>query len=342
MEHQLPADLNAWEEWPEPLDVDALVGRIGELRLDTFREVIQEEVLDLLLDASFVATSRAAMEQEPLQKLRWLQEPLLSPDYWPDTVGEGWHVEFLDLMWDCISVVTSLPEDPQCNSAFLSDLLADPDIWTCPVAPSALLAVQPLSPDSADRVLNTFLSAWAQEPNGSWQFRGTQAIESDELGMRRAIPLVAIACLNPNASLDLVARVVDVCSSQSSDGRLALYFWEYVSACLVEVGKFNPWAPDPWWDQGFFSNGRPPGTPPVGAEQFRTLATTFAANHEAWDLVSVHGEDRTVDLAEVLAQRNELDDDILRRFAALEFPQVKMAVRSHPNSSDETKALAAL
>ena len=342
MEEQLPADLNSWEDWPEPLDIDELVSRIGELSLGTFREVIQEEVLDLTVGAFIVATSRAEMEREPLQKLRWLQEPLLSPDYWPETVGEGWHVEFLELMWDCISVVTSLPEDPQRNAALLDELLADPDIWTCPLAPSALLAVQPLAPSSADRVLSAFSGAWAQEPNGRWQFRGTQGIESDELGMRRGIPLVAIACLNSNANLDLVARVVDVCSTESSDGHLALYFWEYVCACLVEVGTFNLWAPDRWWDQGFFSNGRPPGTPPVGVEQFRMLATTFAASHEEWNLVNVHGEDRTVDLAEALAQRHELDDDVLRRFAALDFPQVKEVVRSHPNSSDETRALAAL
>ena len=73
-----------------------------------------------------------------------------------------------------------------------------------------------------------------------------------------------------------------------------------------------------------------------------TLAAVFARRHEQWDLVSVHGENLAGDLAQVLAQRHELDDDILRQFAALQFPQVREVVRSHPNSSDETKALAAL
>lgn len=342
MEGQLPADLNAWEEWPEPLDIDALVGRIGELRPDTFREVIQEEVLDLLLDAPIVATSRATMEQEPLQKLRWLQEPLLSPDYWPETRGEGWHVEFLELMWDCISVVTSLPRVAHSNSALLDGLLADPDIWTCPVAPSALLAIQPLAPGSADRVLDTFLSAWTQGPDGTWVFCGTQAIESDELGMRRAIPLVAIACLNPNADPDLVSVVIDVCTSSGTDDSIALFFWEYVAACLANADTSIAWMPHPWWEQGFFANGLPPGTPPVGIEQLNTLAMAFVADHEQWNLVSIHGEYRAGDLATALATRNELNDDLLRRFAALGFPQVKKAVCSHPNSSDETKALAAL
>lgn len=342
MEEQLPDDLDAWEDWPEPLDIDALISRIGELSLGTFREVIQEEVLDLLLDASIVATTRAVIEQEPLQKLRWLQEPLLSPDYWPDPVGEGWHVEFLELMWDCISVVKSLPEDPQRNSALLSDLLADPDIWTCPVAPSALLAIQPLSPSSADRVLTTFSSAWAREPDGSWQFRGSPAIESDEWGMRRAVPLVAIACLNPHANPDLILEVVDICTMTHGDDRLALFLWEYVCACLVEVEALNSWIPDPWWDQGFFGNGLPSDAPPVGVKQLLTLAAVFARRHEQWNLVSVHGEQMGGDLAQALAQRQELDDGVLRQFAALQFPQVRDVVRSHPNSSDETKALAAL
>ena len=342
MEEQLPADLNSWEDWPESLDIDGLISRIGELSLGTFREVIQEEVLDLTVGAFIVATSRAELEREPLQKLRWLQEPMLSPDYWPETVGEGWHVEFLELMWDCMSVVTSLPEDPQRNAALLDELLADPDIWTCPVAPSALLAVQPLAPSSADRVLSTFSGAWAREPDGSWQFSGSRAIESDEWGMHRAVPLVAIACLNPHAHPDLILEVVDICTTARGDDLMALIFWEYVCACLVEADAVNSWIPDPWWDQGFFGNGLPPGAPPVGAEQLRTLATAFAGRHEQWNLVSVHGENLAEDLAQALAQRHELDDDVLRRFAALDFPQVKEVVRSHPNSSDETKALAAL
>lgn len=342
MEDQLPDDLDAWEDWPEPLDIDALISRIGELSLGTFREVIQEEVLDLAVGAFIVATSRAEMEREPLQKLRWLQEPLLSPDYWPETVGEGWHVEFLELMWDCISVVTSLPEDPQRNAALLDELLADPDIWTCPVAPSALLAIQPLTATSANHVLSTFRSAWAQEPDGSWHFRGSRAIESDELGMRHAVPLVAIACLNPHANPDLILEVVDICTATRGDGQLALFFWEYVAGCLGTADTSIAWIPHPWWEQGFFGNGLPPGAPPVGIEQLNTLAMAFVGRHEQWNLVSVYGEHRTADLAEALAQRNELNDDILRRFAALQFPQVKEVVRSHPNSSDETKALAAL
>lgn len=341
MKDQLPADLNSWEDWPESLDINAFAERVGELSLDTFREVLGE-VIELGDDAVVIATSRARIETDPLQKLRWLQEPLVNVDYWPEPVGSAWDVEFLHMMWECISIVKALPHDPERNSALLRELLADPDIWICPVAPTALLAIQPLSSAAVDHVLVTFLSAYAQDADGSWSFIGTTAIDSDELGMWRAVPLVAMACLHPEASPELVSKTADVCMAPLEDPELALFFWTYVSACLVDVEDFGLWIPQPWWDQGFFGNGLAPGTALVGSEQLRILARAFVDAQHTWPLANYYGEDMTEQLAAALAQREELSDEILRDFAAVPYTAVKEAVLAHAHSSDETKALAAL
>ncbi|TEX51638.1 MAG: hypothetical protein B7C55_04550 [Actinomycetales bacterium mxb001] len=334
-------DLNDWEAWPDDVDIEELASRAKELRFDVFREVLMNEVISYE-DGLAVAYAHLEGETDLLTEMRWLQEPLLSPDYWPELSHTGWHIDYLEAMWSIIEIASSLPDDERGNSELLEALLDDPDTWVCPVAPAAILAVSPTASESADAVLEVFARAWTGEAGSSWSFVGSRAIESDAFGIARVSPLLAVACVHPRADKELIARTAEICSRNQSNSELGAFFWDFVRACLVKDRSRMVWLPYPWWEHGFFANGLPETAPLVGGDQVRKLAQLFLFGLDNWNLPNDLGDLRTEEVAEAFAGRPELDDLLLRQFALLPYPDAKSAVRLNPQSSDETRALAAL
>lgn len=337
-----PEDLNDRMAWPDSIDIDALLERVNELSLKTFRAILLEEVITGE-DGYLLAVVRQSESSDVVERLRWLQEPLYVPDSWTYSHGTSFHEDFLDSMWTILAIVGQLPDDPKVTTPILRSIMDDPDIWVCPVAPAALLSVKPVDADAVNDILETFCDAWVQDAQGAWVFRGSARMEADAAGSIRGVPLIAIAAVHPLARLDLVRKTADICSTTSVDDAFAVEFWEYVSGCLARDRLNECWIPTVWWQDGFFANGLPEGTPTVGDEQIRALARIFVRGYQSWNLVNVWGSETTAaSTATLLAARPELDDELLREFAVLPFAGVRSAVISNPSSSVDTKAIAAL
>lgn len=353
VDYQWPDDINDWEAWPEQagLDwIDGLLAHLDELTVEAFKEALLEEILTSD-DAIIIANAASEHWGDVVVKLQWLQEPLYNSGLWPEYWGDGFHMDYLELMWKITELTGTHLQDPESASAVLDELMQDDDIWHYAVGPAAILAQHPVNADSVNTILRTFISYWPQYADGMPREVG-RGIECDHRAIVQAAPLLAIACLNPAADVELVKRVAEICSqAPDSRERFANEFWEYVTGCLVDDREGHHedftgvwWCPVVTWRDGFFQNGLPKGLSlPVGPEQLRALVSLFLEGFTSWNLASVHGDEQLPETATAaFAARPELTNDQLAVLAVQPWGTTRKAVIANPSAQDETKALAAI
>jgi hypothetical protein len=338
-----PADINSWEEWPDDIDVDYLLTRIGDLTLGTFKAILTEGWLDSD-GADFIATAAAQREVDSIQRMKWCQEPLYNIDLWPEWEGDGFWEEYLHFMWNITEETTKMQGPAQIADA-LTQLMADPDIWQCPVAPAAILAQCSVSTSDVDSILKTFISAWSESPDSGFQYAGSEAIEADSTNISSCAPLMAIACLHPQAEVALAVKAATICSAAAEGAtRLRAHLWQYVASCLVSPEeRLDLIYPDVTWRDGFLSNPLSYGQPPIGAAQLNALVEVFLRHYESWEFDDPDDSTEILgDVATAMASRPELADHLLQALVATELSGVAEAALTNPAASVETRARAAL
>jgi hypothetical protein len=353
VDYEWPDDINEWDAWPEPTGVDWIDGLVAHLdgfTFESFREALIEEALSSD-DAVIIAECAAERCPDLVGKIRWLQEPLYNTNLWPEYWGDGYHDDYLGLMWKVTELIGAHLQDQESASAALDELMQDDDIWHFAVGPAAILAQCPVKSDSVNAILRTFITYWPQYADGMPREVG-RYIDCDHAAIISAAPFLAIACLNPAADVALAKQVAEICSRSPDDSeRLANEFWEYVTGCLVEDRKgYNQdfsgvwWCPVVTWRDGFFQNGLPKGLAlPVGPEQLRALVSLFLEGFTSWKLVNVHGDEQLPETATAaFAARPELTNDQLAVLAVQPWGSTRKAVIANPSARDETKALAAI
>lgn len=351
--YEWPDDINEWDAWPEQtgLDwIDEFLARIEGFTVEAFKGVLLEEILPSD-DATIIAERAAELCPDVVGKLRWLQEPLYNTNLWPEYGGDGWHEDYLNLMWKISELTRTELRNSESASAALNELMQDADIWHCAAAPAAILAQCPVNSDSVNAILRTFITYWPKYAAGMDRVPG-RGIDCDESAIASAAPLLAIACLHPAAEVELAQRVAGICSAApDKGGRLANEFWEYVTGCLVQNrDAYNEdfssvwWCPVVWWRDGFFQNGLPQDLAfPVGAKQLQALVSLFLEGFESWDLENVYGDDNVRETATAaFAARPELTNDQLAVLAVQPWSSTRRAVVANPSATEETRALAAI
>lgn len=339
-----PSDINNYAEWPEEVDADYLIDHISSLTVSTFKSALLDEVFDA---DDTVAVAKAGGESSPdlVTRIQWLQEPLYNPSLWPESWGDGWHEDFLDLMWSIIGLSESTELDEEKATEAVLTLMKDDDIWHCPVGPAAIIAQRPVLSAAVDSVLQTFTDAWDIPDGEPPRYRGSRAIDCDGDAIPSSAPLLAISCLHPNADLDLVRLTARICSETEDGGvNFCVAFWEYVTGCLLPNRSDGDWwCPVVWWRDGFFANGLPADCPPIGNEQLAVLVEYFLGAHEGLHFANVYGEEGTPESATAaFGARSELPDVLLAKLAVVPFKAAKAAVVVNPSASAETRAAAAL
>jgi len=354
---QLPEDINDLSKWPDDFsNDDELLGRSDELSLATFRHVLLEELIRAY-DISEIAQAHAKTATSAIEKIQWLQEPLYALNLWEEDAGyyglDRWGElnahddELLALMWNITDIVTELPDNPAITTQLLRELMKDLDIWNYPLAPAAIVAIKPVEPAAINEILDNFCSSFHRDEEGSlihdsdlaWFFPLPITQIAD------ATPLIAILALHPDASVDLVKKVAEICLINTSSQKLKTAFWGYIITCLSNRGPdvFIESLPCHYelWATGFFGIGLPQSAPQIGGDQLRVLTTTFAAHHKIWNQADYAQSFILSDTALLLAGRPELSSEILQELVLLALPEVCQAIITNPSASDETKALAA-
>lgn len=341
----LPADMNDLEAWSalafDGIDdyIEELAERSAELSHSAYKELLPQVAQDL--EIGVMANVLADAATDPADKLRRLQEPLYNIELWPGWSSAARTTDFLEIMWSINNVAESLPANPDEISRILASVLDDPEVWSFPLAPTAIVAAHQLQEADVRLILGTFVDAWnlaSETPS----FRGSSLIDTANAGIERAAPLLAVTVLNPAAPMDLVDTVLRICTF-SDDEELKLAFWEYISACLTEERMYGGyWDPVEVWQLGFFGNGLADDAPPMDSRHILHVLEHFRQHQDTLDLVTPYDEPLASQVMTLYASREDVDlmalADIARTNPWVDALQAAIA---NPKTPDDAKAAGA-
>lgn len=346
----LPADMNDLRAWLdlELGDIDdyfsELEERAPELTPSTFRDLMREEIV---ADEDIYSWGSALVDTttDPLRKLQVMQAILFNVDIWPGWESAANNVEFLEFLWQIGTVAKDLQSDAEMLSSVLEQLMADPEIWLFPLAPTAIIAAHPVREHDVRMILERFVNAWDMSQDEP-KFIGSDAIDDDleEGDTELSAPLIAVCVLNPCAPRDLVETVLKIATFGSSE-KFRLAFWEYISACLTEDRVYaGYWDPIEVWGRGFFGNGLDEDAPPMDPATTLNILKHFKNHATQLDLANPWGEQTLApQVMTFLASRPDADPETLTDIAMnCKWVDPVRAAIQNPKTPDEAKAAGAL
>ena len=343
-DQEWPQDINNWMEWPDDVDINSLLERADQLTQitpETLQEVFSEEVMPAE-EVAGIARELATQSDDLFTKLAFLQSPLGLWEVWGESLGFSWHHDFLECMWDITRLVKEADLTTRQADDLLNRLIDTQGVLNLAIAPLAIIATKDVSAAPINEILQRFADAWERNDDGEWTYDfGKYPVEFNCVD--EVAPLMAMCCLHPYADLELVERVMTICSETTEGTEFPVKYWEYIGACLADDQDvmYRDWACETWWRDGFFTNGLPPDVAAVGPEQLTLLAEGFLENADTW-LAEYFDYETESKVAALIAARPELSDDILARFALVPSPDVAAAVIVNPASSETTKTAAQL
>lgn len=161
----LPKNLSKWEAWSEFEDtydevvLNELKNRINEVKPEFISELINEEILSPQFGAQLTHDLLPAIKS-PIQRLEFIQNTLSTLDMWPDSLGETWHIEYLELMWAALEIVRAEEFASSLLKKTVNNWLQDWNFVEVPVVLTAILTIQSINSQIADLVASKFLDCW--------------------------------------------------------------------------------------------------------------------------------------------------------------------------------------
>ena len=161
----LPKDLSKWEAWSEfensyeEAALKELKSRISEVKPEFLSELINEEILSPQFGAQLTKDLLPAIKS-PIQRLEFIQNTLSTLDMWPDSWGETWHIEYLELMWAALEIIKAEDFPSQLLKKTLNNWLEDWNFVEVPVVITAILSIQSINSQIAHLVATKFLDCW--------------------------------------------------------------------------------------------------------------------------------------------------------------------------------------
>lgn len=287
-----PNNINDVDEWPSNFeddhtenDYENLISQGNVLESSTLLELIEEEILSGPF-AVQVILEMVEKINEPRKKLEFLQHGMSTWPSWPEVNFDGFHIEFLELMWEVIKVVDHLELDSNELSNFF-ELLIDVDyMWNDPIVLTSFIALKPLGDNDLNHFFDSYLGIWDLEEE---VFVDDNSLDVFDDMLVSLAPLVAVSVLKKGAPLEKITKVLSTtCFPEYSEYSLA--FWEYLSANLCKGNSDSYWAPQIFWKDGFFSNGIENKQGLFDEELGFYCLEFFWKNKEALDLANPYGE----------------------------------------------------
>ena len=161
----LPKDLSKWEAWSGFEDaydeeiLNEIKNRINEVKPGFISEIINEEILSPNFGGQLTYDLLPAIKS-PIQRLEFIQNTLSTLDMWPDSLGETWHIEYLELMWAAVEIVMAEEFSSSLLKKTLDNWLQDWNFVEVPVVITAILSIQSINNQIADLVASKFLKCW--------------------------------------------------------------------------------------------------------------------------------------------------------------------------------------
>jgi len=293
------SDLDLWEGFEEnhtSKDLESLKKRVHEIEPELLKDLMNEGIISVHFGATLISQIVEAVKS-PVLKLEFLQQSLSTAYDWPNSHGESWHVEYLDLMWQSIKIAKNLKLSGDELGEVLDKWLADWSMLEMPVVLTAVLSLNPITQTHSETLISSFLECWdlgknshaknsmpiLKEDNDWNVFKGTLA---------DLAPLVAVLTLNPATNQSNRERLMQL-TLNSGYSDFSLAFWEYICAFLTTDREAGYWDQSVIWKGGFFANGLPKNAPKFDLEGSYSCLMFFWENRGLLDLENSHGEHLT-------------------------------------------------
>jgi hypothetical protein len=291
------SDLDSWEGFEQshtPQDLAELKARIGEIGPEHIRGLVDQNLVSLQFGAGLTSQLVSALEN-PVTRLEFLQHMISTARDWPDSHGDSFHVEYLELMWESIKIAKTLKLSSEELSDLLSSWLNDSTFLELPVALTAVVSLHPMEEVHSDAIASSFLECWeigGKSEHSNSFLRDSNDWDIFEESLADLAPLIAVLTLNPSTKASNQEKLMRLTIS-SGYNDFAVAYWAYICAVLTtdrEAGYFDPSA---IWHNGFFANGLPKNAPKFDPEGSYRCLLFFWENRNNLDLENYHGEQVT-------------------------------------------------
>jgi len=227
-----------------------LLSRASQIECDTIEELIGAEIisgpfaLGLIMDM-------VPLEKDTFLQLEFLQIGMSTCPQWPEQNFDGFHVDFLELMWQTINLVDETILDSNDACKYLERFLTSDKFWRYPIVLSSIVALKSPNKKSLVDLFEKFFEIW--------DFKSQTLNEENSLDiMHRHLgslaPLLAVSVLSPSSPLNLVRKVLNI-TTWAENIEFGISFWEYACALISRGDEESYWAPEVVWHDGFFGNG---------------------------------------------------------------------------------------
>lgn len=227
-----------------------VISRASEISPDTLMLLSGDETLSGPFSVRFILDLVDQITDVAV-KLEFLQIGMSTWPKWDDVSFDGFHVEFLELMWKVLHIVDQELVEGEEVDELLSILIERDSFWEDPIVMSAIVALKTPSSAVIMQLLDKFFGIWDADEN--------ELIEDNDLDIElhdlpHLAPLIAIAILKTDLPREQIQRILEI-TTWSGYEEFSLCIWEYISACISKGNQDSYWAPNVIWREGFFSNG---------------------------------------------------------------------------------------
>jgi len=285
-----------------------LLSRASQIECDTIEALIGDEIISGPFGLGLI------MDIVPLTKDSFLQFELLqigmsTHPKWPEQNFDGFHVDFLELMWKTLDLVDEKILDSKDTSKHLELFFTSDKFWRDPIVLTSIVALKRPNEKDLKDLFERFL--------GVWDFKSQTLKEDNPLDiypwdLGGLAPLLAVSVLSPSAPLNLIRKVLDI-TTWSECEEFGISFWEYVCALVSRFDDDAYWAPLVIWRDGFFSNGLCHHQVHIEPRLELECLLFYFKNRSRLDFETVWGERCTQGhVLKLLSKRSDAEENVRR------------------------------
>jgi len=230
-----------------------LISREKEIDCDIINALIIDEIISGPFAVGLIM-ALVPLKNDPYSQLELLQIGMSTLTEWPEMNFDGFHIDFLELMWKTLEVVDEKILDSEDADSYLDRFLELDKFWLHPIVLTAIVALKSPNKTSLEKMLKLFIEIWDFESRSLIEFNNLDINDNGDEELDSVAALMAVAVLSPNTPSGLITKILEI-TTWPDYADFGLAFWEYVCALISRGDNSFFEAPSYAWRDGFFGNG---------------------------------------------------------------------------------------
>jgi hypothetical protein len=230
-----------------------LISRGNEIDFETIKDLIRDEIVSGPFGVGLIM-SLLPFKKDPYSQLELLQLGMSTLTEWPEMSFDGFHIDFLELMWKTLEVVDETILDSSDADSYVDRCLESDLFWLHPIVLTAIVALKSPNKLSLEKILNRFMEIWDVKSQSIIEDNKLDLNDNGYEELDSVAALMAVSVLSPNAPSALCTKILKI-TTWPDNADFGLAFWEYVCALTSRGNDSFFEAPNYAWRDGFFGNG---------------------------------------------------------------------------------------